>query len=114
MDIIEKAKNYELEKMVNMPTPEATITDIDLKGLGLFGLTLFAKVSVSNPYFVPIPIGEIAYIVKSARRGITSGTIPDPGSLKANYKTMLEVTVKLPHSAVVSLICDIGNDIDCV
>ncbi|GFP87766.1 desiccation protectant protein lea14 homolog [Phtheirospermum japonicum] len=51
MDIIEKAKNYVSEKMDNMPTPEATITDIDLKGFGLSGLTLLAKVfvSVSNP-----------------------------------------------------------------
>ncbi|GFP89963.1 desiccation protectant protein lea14 homolog [Phtheirospermum japonicum] len=112
MDIIEKAKNYVSEKMANMPTPEATITDVDLKGFGLSGLTLLAKVSVSNPYSVPIPIGEIAYVVKSAGRGIASGTIPDPGSLKANDKTMLEVTVKLPHSAVVSLIRDIGGDWD--
>ncbi|GFP85461.1 desiccation protectant protein lea14 homolog [Phtheirospermum japonicum] len=54
--------------MANMPTPEATITDVDLKGFGLSGLTLLAEVSVSNPYSIPIPIGEIAFVVKSAGR----------------------------------------------
>ncbi|KAL3639911.1 hypothetical protein CASFOL_014879 [Castilleja foliolosa] len=112
MDMFEKAKNYLSEKMADMATPEATITDVDLKGFGLSGLTLLAKVCVSNPYSVSIPIGEIAYVVKSAGRGIASGTIPDPGSLKASDKTMLEVTVKLPHSAVVSLVRDIGGDWD--
>ncbi|GFP84364.1 desiccation protectant protein lea14 homolog [Phtheirospermum japonicum] len=84
MDIIEKAKNYVLDKMANIPMSEATITDVDLKGFGLYGLTLLAKVSVSSHYSIPIPIGEIAFVVKSARRGIASGTIPDPRSLKAN------------------------------
>ncbi|GFQ03000.1 equilibrative nucleotide transporter 4 [Phtheirospermum japonicum] len=58
------------ENMANMPTPEATITDVDLKGFGFSGLTLLAKVFVSHPYSIPIPIGEIAFIVKSAERGI--------------------------------------------
>ncbi|PIN00238.1 hypothetical protein CDL12_27259 [Handroanthus impetiginosus] len=112
MDLVDKAKNFVAEKVANMPKPEAAITDVDLKGFGLEGITLLAKVSVSNPYAVPIPIGEIAYTVKSAERGIASGSIPDPGSLKANDKTMLDVTVKVPHSAVVSLIRDIGGDWD--
>ncbi|GFP82875.1 desiccation protectant protein lea14 homolog [Phtheirospermum japonicum] len=116
MDIIEKAKNYKSENMANMPTLEATITDVDIKGFSLSKLTLFAKVPISNPYFIPIAIGEITYFLKSAGRGIASGTILDPGSLKAIDKMMLEVTVKLSHSAVVSLIRDIGNDwdIDCI
>ncbi|GFP95552.1 desiccation protectant protein lea14 homolog [Phtheirospermum japonicum] len=54
-----------------MPTPEATITDVDLKGFGLSGLTLLAKVSVSNPYSIPIPISEIAFVVKSAGSGMS-------------------------------------------
>ncbi|KAK4484397.1 hypothetical protein RD792_006976 [Penstemon davidsonii] len=112
MDILEKAKNFVSEKVANMPTPEATITDVDLKGFGLDGITLLAKICVSNPYSVAIPIGEIVYTVKSAGKGIVSGSIPDPGSLKANDKTMLEVTVKVPHSAVVSLARDIGGDWD--
>ncbi|GER56559.1 late embryogenesis abundant protein [Striga asiatica] len=112
MNLIEQAKNYVAEKVANMPMPEATIIDVDLKGFGLDGITLLAKVSVSNPYSVPIPIGEIAYVVKSAGREIASGTIPDPGSLKADDKTMLDVTVKAPHSAVVSLVRDIGGDWD--
>ncbi|KAL8476622.1 hypothetical protein ACS0TY_029064 [Phlomoides rotata] len=92
--------------------PEATISDVDFKGFGLEGITLLAKVSVSNPYSVPISIGEIAYKVKSVERQIVSGSIPDPESLKSNDTTLLEVTVKVSHSAVVSLVHDIGGDWD--
>ncbi|KAL8506105.1 hypothetical protein ACS0TY_017096 [Phlomoides rotata] len=112
MELFEKAKNYVTEKVSNVPMPEATISDVDFKGFGLDGITLLAKVSVSNPYSVPIPIGEIAYKVKSAERQIVSGSIPDPGSLKSNDNTLLEVMVKVPHSAVVSLVRDIGGDWD--
>lgn len=45
-------------------------------------------------------------------RVIASGTIPDPGSLKGNDNTMLDVGIKVPHSVLVSLIRDIGADWD--
>lgn len=112
MELLEKAKNYVSEKIANTPVPEATIADVDLKGFGLDGITLLAKVTITNPYGVPIPIGEIAYAVKSNERIIASGSIPDPGSLKASDITQLEVTVKVPHSAAVSLVRDIGGDWD--
>jgi LEA14-like dessication related protein len=112
MEFVDQAKNFVAEKVANMPKPEAAVTDVDLKGLGLDGITFLAKVSVSNPYAVPIPIGEIAYSVKSAGREVASGSIPDPGSLTAKDKTTLDVTVKVPHSALVSLIRDIGGDWD--
>ncbi|KAG8386219.1 hypothetical protein BUALT_Bualt03G0126200 [Buddleja alternifolia] len=112
MEIVEQAKNFVAEKVANMPMPEATIKDVDLKGFGLDGITLLAMVSVSNPYFVPIPIGEIVYKVKSGGDVIATGSIPDPGSLKASDSTMLEVTVKVAHSAVVSLVKDIAADWD--
>lgn len=112
MDLIEKAKNYVNDKIANVPVPEATVADVDLKGFGLDGITLLAKVSVANPYGVPIPICQIAYVVKSNERVVASGTIPDPGSLKASDSTVLEVTVKVPHSAAVSLVRDIGGDWD--
>ncbi|KAL0320747.1 UNVERIFIED_CONTAM: Desiccation-related protein [Sesamum radiatum] len=73
MEILEQAKNFLAEKLANVPTPEATVTDVDFKGLGFDGLTLLAKVSVSNPYSVPIPIGEIVYVVKSSERGSRRG-----------------------------------------
>jgi hypothetical protein len=38
--------------------------------------------------------------------------VPDPGSLKANDTTLLEVPVKVPHSVLVSLARDIGADWD--
>lgn len=45
-------------------------------------------------------------------RVIASGRIPDPGSIKANDSTMLDVPVKVPHSVLVSLVRDIGGDWD--
>lgn len=45
-------------------------------------------------------------------RVIVSGTLPDPGSLKASDKTMLEVPMKVPYSILVSLARDIGADWD--
>lgn len=45
-------------------------------------------------------------------RVIAEGTIPDPGSLKANDDTMLDVGVKVPHNVLVSLVKDIGADWD--
>lgn len=45
-------------------------------------------------------------------RVIASGRIPDPGNIKANDSTMLDVPVKVPHSILVSLVRDIGGDWD--
>lgn len=45
-------------------------------------------------------------------RTIASGKISDPGSLKGNDITMLDVPVKVPHSILVSLAKDIAVDWD--
>ncbi|CAI9768875.1 unnamed protein product [Fraxinus pennsylvanica] len=103
MDLVDKAKNFVAEKVANMEKPEATITDVDLKDVGMSGITYLAKVSVSNPYIVPIPIGEIKYSLKSVDRVIASGNIPDPGSLKGDDSTMLDVEIKVPHSVLGTL-----------
>ena len=46
------------------------------------------------------------------QREIASGNIPDPGSLKANDTTLLEVPVKVPYGILLSLARDIGADWD--
>lgn len=48
----------------------------------------------------------------SSIRVIATGTIPDPGSIKGNDKTVLNVPVKVPHSVLVSLVKDIARDWD--
>ncbi|KAK7295150.1 hypothetical protein RJT34_18055 [Clitoria ternatea] len=111
-ELLDKAKNYVVEKVTNMPKPEASVTDVDFKGVSREGVDYLAKVSVSNPYSTPIPICEIKYSFKSAGREIASGTIPDPGSLKGSDTTMLDVQVKVPHSILLSLARDIGADWD--
>ncbi|KAF3441164.1 hypothetical protein FNV43_RR15075 [Rhamnella rubrinervis] len=110
--LLDKAKNFMAEKVANMEKPEASVTDVDFKRVGREGVEYLAKVSVSNPYSHSIPICEISYTLKSAGRVIASGTIPDPGSLKGNDTTLLEVPVKVPHSVLVSLARDIGADWD--
>ncbi|XP_055817200.1 desiccation protectant protein Lea14 homolog [Solanum dulcamara] len=112
MDLIDKAKNFVSEKLGNMEKPEATITDVDLKRIGFDGISFHAKVAVKNPYSVPIPIMEIDFTLKSATRVIASGRIPDPGSIKANDSTMLDVPVKVPHSVLLCLVRDLGGDWD--
>ncbi|KAI8545041.1 hypothetical protein RHMOL_Rhmol07G0012400 [Rhododendron molle] len=116
--LLDKAKNFVAEKVANMKKPEATIDDVDLKGLGRDGVNYSAKVSVDNPYSHSIPICQVSYVLKSAGsliyrdRVIASGTMEDPGSLKGNEKTLLNVPVKVPHSVVVSLVRDISSDWD--
>lgn len=72
--LLDKAKNFVAEKVANMKKPEATIDDVDLKGLGRDGVTYSAKVSVDNPYSHSIPICQVSYVLKSAGRS-TSITI---------------------------------------
>ncbi|KAM7274931.1 hypothetical protein ACFE04_016797 [Oxalis oulophora] len=110
--IIDKAKGFVADKIANVPVPDAAVNDVDLKQFNLDSLDLHAKIDVNNPYPCPIPICEIDYTLKSATRVIASGTIPDPGSLKAKEKTLLNVPVKVPYSIVMNLVRDIGRDWD--
>nr|AFK43714.1 unknown [Lotus japonicus] len=110
--LLDKAKAFVAEKVANMPMPEASVTDVDFKKVSRECVEYLAKISVSNPYSTPIPICEINYTLKSAGREIASGTIPDPGSLKASDTTLLEVPVKVAHSILLSIAKDIGADWD--
>ncbi|XP_058739942.1 desiccation protectant protein Lea14 homolog isoform X1 [Vicia villosa] len=112
MELLDKAKNYVAEKIGEMPKPTASITDVDFKRVSRESVEYLSKVNVSNPYSTSIPICEITYSFKSAAREIASGTVPDPGSLKASDTTLLEVLVKVPHSIIISLAKDIGADWD--
>ncbi|KAJ0590386.1 putative Late embryogenesis abundant protein [Helianthus annuus] len=110
--LLEQAKQFVSDTVASMAKPEATVTDVDLKGIDLGSVTYNAKVNVSNPYSTPIPIGEIRYVLKSSGSVIATGTVPDPGSLKGNGDTLLDVEIKVPHSVLVSLVKDIAVDWD--
>ncbi|GAA0139502.1 hypothetical protein Leryth_004772 [Lithospermum erythrorhizon] len=112
MDLVGKVKDFVADKVADMPKPEATCTDVDLKDVSREGIEYLAKISIKNPYGVAIPISDIEYTLKSATRVIASGKVPDPGSLKASDTTMVDVHVKVPHSVLVSLIKDIAGDWD--
>ena len=110
--LVDMAKNFVVEKVAHMKKPEASVTDVDLKDVSRECITYNAKVSVINPYSTSVPICEISYTFKSADRVIASGTIPDPGSIKGDDTTMLDVGVKVPHSVLMNLVRDIGADWD--
>ncbi|XP_047334857.1 late embryogenesis abundant protein Lea14-A-like [Impatiens glandulifera] len=112
MDLLDKAKTFVAEKVAEIETPTADVTDVDMKDFSREGITYNAKVSVNNPYSHSIPICQISYTLKCAERDIVSGTIPDPGSLVGNEKTMVEVPVKVPHNVLLNLMKDIGADWD--
>ncbi|XP_009338784.1 desiccation protectant protein Lea14 homolog [Pyrus x bretschneideri] len=109
---MDKAKNFVTEKIGNMEKPEAEVTDVDFKKVSLSSVEYLAKVSVTNPYSHSIPICDIKYTLKSVNREIASGTIPDPGSIKASDVTVLEVLLKVPHSILLTLVKDLGADWD--
>ncbi|KAG6786818.1 late embryogenesis abundant protein Lea14-A-like [Populus alba x Populus x berolinensis] len=110
--LLGKAKHFVAEKVVNVKTPEATITDMNLESVHPDSIDYGAKVSVKNPYGTTIPICEISYAFKSGGRMIASGTVPDPGSLKGDDTTILDVPMKVPHSVLVSLVKDVVGDGD--
>ncbi|KAK6927748.1 Late embryogenesis abundant protein, LEA_2 subgroup [Dillenia turbinata] len=110
--LIDKAKNYVAQKIADMKKPEASLSGISLKGINRECITYNAKVAVKNPYGFSVPVCEIHYNLKSAGREMASGSMPDPGSLKGNAITNLDVSMKVPHNVLVSLVRDIGSDWD--
>ncbi|XP_028801344.1 desiccation protectant protein Lea14 homolog [Neltuma alba] len=110
--LVNKAKDFVAEKIANVKKPEASVDDVDFKRVTRECVEYLAKLSVSNPYGTSIPICEISYSLKSAGREIAKGTMPDPGSLKGNDTTILEVPVKVAYSILMNLAKDIGADWD--
>ncbi|KAJ0582195.1 hypothetical protein HanHA300_Chr04g0149551 [Helianthus annuus] len=75
--LLEQAKQFVSDTVASMAKPEATVTDVDLKGIDLGSVTYNAKVNVSNPYSTPIPIGEIRYVLKSSGRFVCYHLVND-------------------------------------
>ncbi|CAI8607597.1 unnamed protein product [Vicia faba] len=110
--LVNKVKNFVSDKFHGVAKPEASVTDVDFKRATMSSVEYLAKVAVHNPYSHSLPICEVNYSFKSATREIVSGTIPDPGSLKAKDTTMVDVHVKVPYNILMSLAKDIGADWD--
>ena len=45
-------------------------------------------------------------------RVVVSGTMPDPGSLKANDTTRMDVPLRVPYDILMSIMKDVGRDWD--
>ncbi|XP_059651332.1 late embryogenesis abundant protein Lea14-A-like [Cornus florida] len=110
--LLGKAKNFVAEKLGDVAKPEAEVLDVDLKDVSRECISYHAKVSVTNPYSVSIPICKLSYSFKSTGREIASGTMPDPGSLNGNETTVLDVLLEVPHNVLATLVKDIGADWD--
>ncbi|KAH9604143.1 hypothetical protein KSS87_010483 [Heliosperma pusillum] len=109
---IEKATKYVVDKVADIPKPEASIDDFDLKNVARSGITYQAKLGVLNPYSHSIPICEISFCLKTDNRVIASGKVPDPGSIEEKTTTMLEVPMLVPHDILKSLVKDLWKDWD--
>ncbi|KAF3328667.1 late embryogenesis abundant protein Lea14-A [Carex littledalei] len=107
-----KAKDLFADKIAGVKKPEADLTDLTIKNVNRDTATFHSTLNVHNPYSHSIPICEISFTLKSAGREIASGTIPDPGSLKGDDITKLEVPLKVPYSILMSIMKDVGRDWD--
>ncbi|KAK3159673.1 hypothetical protein QOZ80_1BG0049650 [Eleusine coracana subsp. coracana] len=110
--LVDKAKGFVADKVAHVQKPEADLADLSVGHVGRDGATLAGRLDVRNPYSHSIPICEISYSLRSAGREVASGTMPDPGSLKASDTTSLDVPVKLPYDFLLSLARDAGTDWD--
>nr|XP_043618740.1 desiccation protectant protein Lea14 homolog [Erigeron canadensis] len=110
--LIDKVEQFVSDTVANMEKPKATVINVNLKGINLDSVSYTAKVNVSNPYITPVPIGESTYVLKSSGSVIASGKILDPGSIKGNGDTLLDVEIKVPYSALIGLVEDIAVDWD--
>ncbi|KAJ9539254.1 hypothetical protein OSB04_031987 [Centaurea solstitialis] len=110
--LLDKAKQFVSNSVSSMEKPEASVKDVDLKGVDFSNVNYNAEVTVTNPYDMSIPIGEIRYSLKSSGSAIATGTVPDPGSLNKNCDTLLNVGIKVPHNVLACLVKDIATDWD--
>ncbi|KFK42534.1 hypothetical protein AALP_AA1G007000 [Arabis alpina] len=110
--LLDKAKEFVVDKLAGVPKPEGSVTDVDLKDVNTDSVEYLAKVSVTNPYDHGIPICDISFTFHSAGREIANGKVPDPGSLKAKDMTVLDIPVLVPYSILLNLARDVGADWD--
>lgn len=110
--LVGMAKEFVADKIAHVKKPEADLTDVSIKNVSRDCALFNADLNVSNPYSHSIPICEITYTLKSAGRVVVSGTVPDPGSLKGNDTTRLDVPLKVPYDFLISIMKDVGRDWD--
>jgi len=110
--MMDKAKQFVVEKVAHMEKPSAEVTDIDIKNVSMQSITMESAVDITNPYDHDLPIGQISFRLLSANREIASGTIVDPGSVKANDKTGMIIPVTVPYDFLLNIMKDVGRDWD--
>ncbi|KAJ6818418.1 late embryogenesis abundant protein Lea14-A-like [Iris pallida] len=110
--LMEKTKGFVADKIAHVKKPEADLTDVSIKHVSRDSVNFHGELSVYNPYSHTIPICEVSYSLKSAGRELVSGTLPDPGSLEAEEKTLMDIPLKVPYDFLISIMRDVGRDWD--
>ena len=69
LELLVETMKFLSEKMgIRIKKPTAEVVGVEIKELSRDGVTYSATVAVSNPYIIPIPIGELSYTLKSDGR----------------------------------------------
>jgi hypothetical protein len=74
--LVDKAKGFVVEKVTQIPKPEAALDRVSFRSISREGVELHSHVDVSNPYSHRIPICEITYTFKSAGKYVIHACVP--------------------------------------
>jgi hypothetical protein len=74
--LVDKAKGFVVEKVTQIPKPEAALDRVSFRSISREGVELHSHVDVSNPYSHRIPICEITYTFKSAGKYVIHAYVP--------------------------------------
>jgi hypothetical protein len=76
--LMDKAKGFVVEKVMQIPKPEAALDHVSFRSISREGVELHSHVDISNPYSHRIPICEITYTFKSAGKYVILMHAPLP------------------------------------
>ncbi|KAL2651028.1 hypothetical protein R1flu_019156 [Riccia fluitans] len=110
--LVAKVKEKAVESLSHVEKPSCELSDLDFKDVSRKNVTMAGIVSVHNPYDHDLPIVTITYKIFSNNREIGSGQLTDPGDIKANDKTRIELPTTVPYDFLWNLMKDVGADWD--
>ncbi|KAL3700730.1 hypothetical protein R1sor_018752 [Riccia sorocarpa] len=110
--LIQKMKETAADKLSKVQKPTCELSDVDFKDVTRKNLTLNGVLSIDNPYDHDLPIVTIKYKIFSANREIGSGQLTDPGDIKANGQTKIDLPTTVPYDFLWNLMKDVGSDWD--
>jgi len=110
--IVGKVKDMAVEKLQKIEKPSCGLTHVGFKDVNRKNVTMASTLSIKNPYDHDLPIVTITYKFLSANRELGNGQITDPGDIKANDSTAIELPTTVAYDFLWNLMKDIGADWD--